>query len=148
MRGAPARSSLASAVVIVDSSVWIAYLNGADTPETAWFDARLTSERFGVLDLMVCEVLQGLSTDQQAARVLGHLRRFQIFDTGGVDLASAAAAHYRALRTHGRTVRSTVDCLIAAFCIREGHQLLHRDRDFDAFERHAGLRVVQPTAVK
>jgi predicted nucleic acid-binding protein len=129
-------------VVIVDSTVWIDYLNGTDTPETAWFDARITAERFGLLDLMVCEILQGVSTDQQAARVLGHLRRFEIFDTGGVELAAAAAAQYRALRARGRTVRSTIDCLIAAFCIRGGHQLLHRDRDFDAFEAHAGLRVV------
>lgn len=129
-------------MVIVDSGVWIDYLNGTDTPETGWLDARLTTERFGLLDLMVCEILQGLSTDQQAARVLGHLRRFEIFNSGGVDLAAAAAAQYRALRAHGRTVRSTLDCLIAAFCIREGHHLLHRDRDFDPFEAHAGLRVV------
>lgn len=129
-------------MVIVDSTVWIDYLNGTETPETTWFDARLTTERFGLLDLMVCEILQGLSTDQQAARVLGHLRRFEIFDSGGVELATAAAAQYRALRSHGRTVRSTIDCLIAAFCIRGGHQLLHCDRDFDAFEKHAGLRGV------
>ena len=133
-------------MVIVDSTVWIDYLNGTNTAETKWFDERLAVERFGLLDLMVCEILQGLSTDQQAARVLGHLKRFEIFSSGGVELAGEAARHYRALRAHGRTVRSTVDCLIAAFCIRGGHQLLHRDRDFDAFEAHQGLRVVRTAA--
>ena len=133
-------------MVIVDSTVWIDYLNGTHTPETEWFDARLAVERFGLLDVMVCEVLQGLSTDQQAARVLGHLKRFEIFSSSGVELSVAAATHYRALRTRGRTVRSTVDCLIAAFCIRGGHQLLHCDRDFDPFEAHLGLQVVRPGA--
>jgi len=133
-------------VVIVDSTVWIDYLNGTSTPEAEWFDTRLATDRFGLLDLMVCEILQGLSTDQQAARVLGHLRRFEIFSSGGVDLAVDASTAYRALRARGQTVRSTVDCLIAAFCIRGGHQLLHCDRDFDAFETHLGLQVVRPAA--
>ena len=72
-------------MVIVDSTVWIDYLNGTNTAETEWFDNRLAVERFGLLDLMVCEVLQGLSADQQAARVLGHLKRFEIFNSGGVE---------------------------------------------------------------
>jgi predicted nucleic acid-binding protein len=41
-------------------------------------------------------------------------------------------------------VRKTIDCLIATFCLQAGHQLLHRDRDFDPFEKHLGLRVVHP----
>jgi len=40
-------------------------------------------------------------------------------------------------------VRTTIDCLIATFCILEGHRLLHRDRDFDSFEEHLGLIVVK-----
>lgn len=132
-------------MVIVDSTVWIDYLNGTKTAEAEWFDARLAVERFGLLDLMVCEILQGLSTDHQASRVLAQLKRFEIFSSGGVDLAVAAAGHCRALRAHGRTVRSTVDGVIAAFCISGGHQLLHHDRDFDPFEAHRGLQVVQTT---
>jgi hypothetical protein len=51
-----------------------------------------------------------------------------------------AAQHYRALRSAGYTVRSGFDVLIAAFCIENGYALLHRDRDFDAFEQMRGLR--------
>jgi len=36
----------------------------------------------------------------------------------------------------------TVDVLIATRCLANGLRLLHRDRDFDAFEQHLGLRVV------
>ena len=100
--------------------------------------------RLGVLDLCVCEILQGLATDQEAARVLRYLRRFEIFETGGIDLAAAAPHNYRHLRQRGRTVRKTIDCLIATFCLRQGHALLHSDRDFDAFEERLGLQVIRP----
>jgi predicted nucleic acid-binding protein len=131
-------------VVIVDTTVWVDYLNDVATPETEWLDQQLARKPFGLLDLMVCEILQGLSNDQEAARVLRALRRFAIFETGGVDLAVAAAQNYRTLRAQGRTVRKTIDCLIATFCLRRGHSLLHRDHDFDAFEQLLGLRVVHP----
>jgi|SRR5579863_9364989 len=59
-------------------------------------------------------------------------------ETGGVELAVAAAENFRKLRDQGRTVRKTIDCLIATFCLREGHFLLHRDRGFDPFEQILG----------
>ncbi len=48
------------------------------------------------------------------------------------------------IRQRGYTVRKTIDCWIATFCIRERHSLLHRDRDFDPFESEMGLTVVRP----
>jgi predicted nucleic acid-binding protein len=131
-------------VVIVDTTVWVDYFNDVATPETEWLDQQLGRRPLGLLDLMLCEILQGLSTDEEATRVLRHLRRFTIFDTGGVDLATTAARNYRLLRAQGRTVRRTIDCLIATFCLRDGHSLLHCDRDFDPFEQLLGLDVVRP----
>lgn len=132
-------------MVIVDTTVWVDYLNGVSTPQSEWLDREAPLQRLGLLDLMVCEILQGLSTHADADRVLKELMRFEIFETGGVDLAVAAAQHYRALRARGRTGRKTVDCLIAAFCIRDGHALLHADRDFDGFEHYRGLAVLHPS---
>jgi len=131
-------------VVIVDTTVWVDYLNGISTPEVEWFDRESERQRLGLLDLTVCEVLQGVSTDAAAARVLRTLRRFQIFDTGGIALAEAAARTYRSLRARGRTVRKTIDYLVATFCLEHSHTLLHRDRDFDPFEDVLGLQVVHP----
>ena len=131
-------------MVIVDTTVWIDYLNGIATPESEWLDRETARRRLGLLDLMVCEILQGLATDDDAARVLRHLRRFEIFETGGLELAAASARNYRQLRQRGRTVRKTIDCLIATFCLRECHTLLHADRDFDAFEELLHLQVVHP----
>ena len=131
-------------MVIVDTTVWIDYLKGAATPEAAWLDREAERQRLGILDLCVCEILQGLSDDSEATRVLRHLRRFEIFQTGGVELATEAARNYRQLRQRGRTVRKMIDCLIATFCLREGHALLHSDHDFDPFEENLGLQVVHP----
>ena len=131
-------------MIIVDTTVWIDYLNGVSTPESAWLDQEMTRRRLGLLDLMVCEILQGLASDAEAVRVLRHLRRFEILETGGVELAVAAAHNYRRLRQRGRTVRKTIDCLIATFCLRESHALLHSDRDFDAFEELLQLDVIHP----
>lgn len=129
-------------MVVVDTTVWVDYFRGADTAEVAWIERESTNQRLGILDLMVCEILQGLSTDREATRVLRQLRRLAILETGGIDLAVAAALNYRRLRSHGKTVRKTIDCLIATYCIEHRHTLLHHDRDFDAFEALLGLQVV------
>lgn len=129
-------------MVLIDSSVWIDFLNGVRTPETDWLDQQLPRRRLGVLDLVVCEVLQGVASEAEAGMVLKELKRLEVFATGGIDLAVAAARNYRLLRRKGRTVRKTLDCLIATFCLLDGHTLLHCDRDFDPFEKELGLRVV------
>jgi predicted nucleic acid-binding protein len=82
--------------------------------------------------------------DATAADVERRLRKLELFNSGGVELAKDAARNYRILRTRGHTVRKTIDCLIATFCIRERHSLLHRDRDFDPFEMYLELSVVHP----
>jgi predicted nucleic acid-binding protein len=129
-------------VVIVDTTVWVDYLNGITTLEVEWLDRESERQRLGLLDLTVCEVLQGVSTDAAASQVLRTLRRFEIFDTGGIAFAEAAARNYRSLRARGRTVRKTIVCLIATFCLEQSHALLHCDRDFDPFEDVLGLQVV------
>jgi predicted nucleic acid-binding protein len=68
----------------------------------------------------------------------------EVFDIGGVAVAREAARNYRALRSRGHTVRKTIDCLIATFCLRGQHSLLHRDRDFDPFEKFLELSVIHP----
>jgi predicted nucleic acid-binding protein len=129
-------------MVIVDTTVWIDYWEGAKTPEAQWLDAEMDRQRLGVTDIIVCELLQGVRDEAEAATVERELAKFEVFSTGGVELAKAAAQNYRALRGRGYTVRKTVDCLIATFCLRDGHSLLHRDRDFDPFERFLNLSVI------
>jgi len=131
-------------VVIVDTTVWIDYLRGSANPETNWLDVRLGREPLGITDVILCEVLQGVRDDTTAVAVERQLLQLEVFELGGVELARAAAKNYRALRRQGRTVRKTIDCLIATFCLRGGLALLHRDRDFDAFEELLHLAVIHP----
>lgn len=129
-------------MVIVDTTVWIDYLRGTENPETLWLESALARQRLGLMDLILCEVLQGVGNPSTFEEVRGELLNFHIFETGGKDLAIDSAQNYRKLRGQGYTVRSTIDCLIASFCLHAGHELLHRDRDFDPFETALGLRVV------
>ncbi|MBZ5569060.1 MAG: PIN domain nuclease [Acidobacteriia bacterium] len=131
-------------MVIVDTTVWVDYLRGARNPETDWLNVELDRRRFGLTDLILCEVLQGIRDDLSFSRVQRELGKFEVFETGGVELAVAAARNFRKLRQQGHTVRKTIDCLIATFCLRDGHSLLHRDRDFDPFEQILGLSVIRP----
>jgi len=133
-------------VVIVDTTVWIDYLRGTDNPETRWLDRELQRQRLGLTDLILCEVLQGIREQSAFARVRADLLKFQVFDTGGSGLAVAAAQNYRDLRRRGYTVHKMIDCLIATFCLQARHELLHRDRDFDCFEKVLGLRVMHAAA--
>jgi predicted nucleic acid-binding protein len=131
-------------MVIVDTTVWVDYLRGTYNPETVWLDQELTRQRLGLTDLILCEVLQGIREAAMFLQVRDELLTFHVFETGGKELAIASALNYRALRERGYTVRRTIDCFIATFCLEAGHELLHRDRDFDVFEKALGLRVVHP----
>jgi hypothetical protein len=131
-------------MTIVDTTVWVDYLRGRATSQTEWLDEHLQLERLGLTDLILCEVLQGVVDPQRVQTVLRELLKFEVYATGGGTLAVAAAGHYRRLRSEGYTVRRTIDCLIATFCLQRGHTLLHNDRDFDPFERVLGLSVIHP----
>jgi predicted nucleic acid-binding protein len=128
-------------MVIVDTTVWIDYLRGVENAQTGWMNRELARQRLGLTDLILCEVLQGVRP-RSAGAVRSKLLAFEVFETGSIPLALDAASHYQYLRERGHTVRTTIDCLIATFCLRNGHSLLHRDRDFDAFESVLGLHVI------
>lgn len=129
-------------MLVVDSSVWIDFFNGADHPAAASLAALLDhgEVRLVVPDLVLFEVLRGFrrEADHRQARRL--MESLDVEDAGGAGLAVEAAQHYRQLRTQGVTVRSGIDVLVAAFCIEHDYALLHRDRDFHAFEQRLGLR--------
>ena len=131
-------------MVIVDNTALVDYLRGLRNAETEYFDRELGRLRFGLTDLILCEVLQGIRDERAFTRVLHELRRFEVFDTGGQELAIAVARNFLSLRQRGRTVRKTIDCLIATFCLRDAHSLLHRDRDLDHFEQILGLVMIHP----
>jgi len=97
----------------------------------------------GIGDLVLHEVLRGVRDDLRFARLKRDLLALPVHAMVSPALALKSAEHFRILRRKGITVRSTIDCLIATYCIEGGHQLLHADRDFDPFEQYLGLQVVR-----
>jgi predicted nucleic acid-binding protein len=126
-------------LIVVDSSVWIDFLNGRNVPHVRRLRALLGTEEIVVGDLMLCEVLQGLVSEQAARDVEALLRRFLIVPMAGDTIAVAAARNFRFLRRHGITIRKTIDLLIGTWCIENGSALLHNDSDFRPMARYLGL---------
>lgn len=135
-------------MVIVDTSVLIDYLGGYSNLQTDWLDRQPSPRRIGITSLVLTEILQGIRDDRRFAATLKALSQYAIFEIGSRELAVQSARNYRTLRGLGVTIRSTIDCLIATFCIEEGYELLHNDCDFDFFERHLGLRIFQPPTIR
>jgi len=129
-------------MLVVDTTVWVDYFNGQINPETDYLDHALTEELILVGDLILAETLQGFRSDKDFMQAQAALSKFEQAEMVNSELALKSAQHYRALRKMGITVRKTIDCLIATYCIAENHSLLHRDVDFDAFEEHLGLQVI------
>ena len=126
-------------MIVVDSSVWIDFLNGRKAPHVERLRAVFGAEEIIVGDLMLCEVLQGLDGERAARQVEALLRRFEIVAMAGEAIAVAAARNFRALRRRGVTVRKTIDLLIGTWCIENRRPLLHHDSDFRPMAEHLGL---------
>jgi len=126
--------------MLVDSSVWIDFLNARSTPETDYLKLALTRRRIYTADLVVTEVLQGTGSDRAFAAAQAILCSLEIVVVGGTETAVQAACNYRLLRGKGITVRKTVDTLLATRCIEDRMPLLFSDRDFLPFVEHLGLR--------
>jgi hypothetical protein len=129
-------------VILVDSSVWIDYFNGAVTPQTEMLDRLLGHEPLAVGDLILTEVLQGFDDERDFNEARKMLTSLIVVELGGEEIAIQSAKNFRSLRNLGVTVRKTIDTVIATRCMESGFDLLHSDRDFDPFAKHLGLRVV------
>ena len=131
-------------MLVVDSTVWIDYFNGAETPQAGFLHRVLDKTPILVGDLILAEVLQGFRHEadfEAARRALAKFTQAQMVSPA---LAVQSARNYRFLRQKGVTVRKTMDCLIATYCIENDHELLHSDSDFDSYEKHLGLLVAHP----
>jgi predicted nucleic acid-binding protein len=131
-------------MLLVDSTVWIDYFNGAETQQTGFLNRALDQVPILIGDLILSEVLQGFRQDadfEMARRTLAKFTQAQMVNPL---LAVQSARNYHFLRQKGVTVRKTMDSLIATYCIENDHELLHNDTDFDGYEKYLHLMVVHP----
>ncbi|MEB2345249.1 MAG: PIN domain-containing protein [Deltaproteobacteria bacterium] len=125
-------------MILVDTSVWIEVLRRVrplDLEALVDFDEVVTCLP------VIQEVLQGFA-DERAYRLAREaMLALPIVESPLADATVLeAVALYRAARRAGRTVRSSVDCLIAACALRHDLEVLHRDRDYAALAAVSGLR--------
>jgi predicted nucleic acid-binding protein len=119
-------------VIVVDTSVWIDVLRGADSPTVSrCIELIEDGAPIALTDVILTEILQGVQSDREARLVERHMRAFPILRLESLDDFSLAAQLYRRARQAGVTIGKTIDCLVAAPCIRTGASLLHADADFD-----------------
>ena len=119
-------------MITVDSSVWIDYLKGTNTSQTKQLDTMLgdSSLDFVMLDVVLMEVLRGIRSDHEYKNTHEALTALPVHPVGGEKIATHAAQIYRKLRRDGQTVRSSIDLLVASWCLHSDADLLHNDRDF------------------
>jgi predicted nucleic acid-binding protein len=116
---------------LVDSSVWISFFHDPEGPLGQRF-ASLVSE--GASEVMGCPpVRMELMVDPQDFRRRRIVRIYDGFVSTNIveDDFDLAAEVYRAVQRRGHTIRSQIDCVIAAIAVRQGTTLVHNDVDFD-----------------
>ncbi len=128
-------------MIVADTSAWIDYLRGVHAAHTDALDSALLHSRVITGDLIITEFLQGFRDDLEFLEAKKIMDSLEYHDFVGREIALRAAGNFRLLRKKGITVRKTINVLIATFCIENGYELIHNDRDFDPMEDHLGLMV-------
>lgn len=125
-------------MVLVDTSVWVEVFQKPSRirlQEVVEFD-----------DIVTClpviqEVLQGLRDERAFVTAREAMLAFPVVESSlRTEVVLSAVDLYRRARRAGLSVRSGVDCLIAACALRNGLEVLHHDRDFDALAEVSDLR--------
>ena len=124
-------------MLLVDTSAWI---------EVFRKSARTRVDALGDLDQIVTclpviqEVLQGFRDEPAFRTAREAMWSFPIVEAPlRREVFEEAVGLYRAARRADFTVRSGVDCLIAACAIRHSLTVVHLDRDFDVLARVSPL---------
>jgi predicted nucleic acid-binding protein len=131
-------------MILVDTSVWIEFFNGADT-----FVVRLledlveAEEEVCISEFILTEVLQGFKKDKDFELARQHLLYFPVYSLNSLDSYIKAAQIFRKCRKQGITIRKTADCVIAQTAIENRLILLHDDTDFDRIASACPLRIYE-----
>ena len=125
-----------SSGVLVDTSVWISYLNGGEEPEVAALMSLIRQDqKISICPVIVQETLQGIKSDSQFKLVKESLLSFDVLEWEPIEAALSGALIYRTLRKKGVTIRKSNNCTIAAFARKFDMQVLHIDRDFEIMSK-------------
>jgi predicted nucleic acid-binding protein len=119
-------------MILVDTSIWIAILRGElDVDQDEYED-------FYTCGPVLQEVFQGI----EEGELLFAISNIPcLSDPLPSEIFRNAAGISRQGRRRGLTIRSAMDCLIAAIALDNGATIWHRDRDFDNIAQFTNLKL-------
>lgn len=129
-------------MLLADTSAWIEFFRDTKSPACEQLDEALTTRQVATCDPVVMEILAGVRPHEveRVSQLLTSQRHLAVqARTDWLD----AAEIYRSCRSEGITIRSHLDCLIAAVAIRTSLPVLHHDRDFDRIATRTRLAVAR-----
>jgi predicted nucleic acid-binding protein len=127
--------------ILIDTTVWVDWFKGVDTPQTNRVATYLTADYpIWTAPVIVQETLQGVRDDRQFDRIKTSLLALNQFSQEPFTGAVGAATLYRDLRKKGVTIRKANDCLIAHYALLADMTLLHNDSDFDLIASQTTLK--------
>lgn len=130
-------------MVIVDTSAWVEYVRATGSQAHLAARSLLVHGDAALTEPVTMEVLQGGRSPRHTRDLQRLLSRAALVRVESHDFAEAAFL-WRLCRANGETLRSSVDCLIAAVAIRTDTPVLAADRDFDVLARHTPLELLVP----
>ena len=119
---------------LVDTSVWIDYLRGRESPPVVALRELLAGdEAVGITPIVLQEILQGADSSERFEKWRKYFSGLRCYLPENLVASHVAAARlYQSCRRSGKTPRSSNDCLVAQAAIENALVLLHDDRDFDS----------------
>ncbi len=131
--------------MIVDTSAWVEYLRRTESAFDLFLDDAVRAGRpIATPAPVVMELLSGCRAESDARKLLQLVSRFEVLVPDSLGDFQHGALIYRTCRRAGCTIRSIVDCMVAAVAMDERRPLLARNRDFEMIARHTELELAVP----
>ncbi|WP_194976101.1 type II toxin-antitoxin system VapC family toxin [Aquiflexum lacus] len=128
-------------MVLIDTSLWITYLNDSDdTISKEMFDL-IIDDQVCICPTIMQELLQGCRSENDFTNLAQRLDALQKLTTDPYLSAEGAAKLFFSLKKKGISIRKSNDCLIAWTAIHFNIPLWHMDRDFDNIARGSNLQL-------
>ena len=125
-------------MVLIDTSVWIEVFRQRNPLD---LEALVEIEEVATCLPVIQEVLQGFRDENAFRKARESMFSLPVVESPlEAALVEEAIGLYRTARARGITVRSSVDCLIAACALRHDLEVWHKDRDYPALARVSRLR--------
>jgi hypothetical protein len=125
-------------MILLDTSAWVEVFRKRSRIR---LEAAIALEEVVTCLPVIQEVLQGFRDEAAFRKARLAMFAFPVLESPLSRLVFEDAVRlYRAARRAGLTIRSSVDCLIAACALRHDVEVVHIDRDFAALARVSALR--------